>query len=104
MILYSLYFTAVTKKFTEYLHVLSNEPSVGLFHIQEHIKKTIPRSVEIKREMKKKYQAVESTTYDVDFSIQTVKSLHDLVTFQSIKQLMDNCVEMLNINRYISIL
>eukprot|EP00026_Physarum_polycephalum_P015860 Phypoly_transcript_16650.p1 GENE.Phypoly_transcript_16650~~Phypoly_transcript_16650.p1 ORF type:complete len:241 (+),score=35.44 Phypoly_transcript_16650:128-850(+) len=84
------------KKLGEFFYLLANEPSVGLYHVQEHIRKTIPKNTEMKREIRKKYQNIEAMTYDVNFSIQTVKSLHDLTTFQTIKETMDNCINMLN--------
>jgi len=69
---------------------------LGLYHVQEHIRRTIPRNTELKREIKKKYQAVEAATYDLDFSLQTVKSLHDLVTFKDIKEMLDKANELVN--------
>lgn len=33
---------------SKYLHKMSNEPSIGLFHVQEHIRKTVPKYVATK--------------------------------------------------------
>jgi hypothetical protein len=40
--------TRATEKFSEYLHVLVNEPSVGLFRIREHIGRSVPLLVDRK--------------------------------------------------------
>jgi hypothetical protein len=93
--------TKANKKLGEFFYVLANEPSVGLYHVQEHIRKTIPKNTEIKREIRKKYQSIEAITYDINFSIQTVKSLHDLNTFIDIKSSMERCIEHINnMNKY----
>jgi len=33
---------------SEYIQLMANEPSIGLYHVEEHIRKTVPRFVEIK--------------------------------------------------------
>jgi len=86
----------VSKTLSEYLHYLANEPSIGLYQVQEHIRRTIPRNSELKSELKKRYQAVDAVTYDVNFSLQIVKGLHDLTTFVDIKHKLDHCIEIAN--------
>ena len=38
----------MNKNLSEYIHLNANEPSIGLFHVQEHVKKTVPKLVETK--------------------------------------------------------
>lgn len=33
---------------TQYVHTLANEPTLGLFHVQEHIRRAVPKCVDIK--------------------------------------------------------
>ncbi|NXX71837.1 BORC8 protein, partial [Spizella passerina] len=40
---------AVTDKFTESLYVLANEPSVALFRLQEHVRRSLPELAQHKR-------------------------------------------------------
>ncbi len=39
---------SVNKNLSEYVQLLANEPSIGLFHIQEHIRKSVPKMVDLK--------------------------------------------------------
>ena len=44
----NLYHKTANKKLGEFFYLLANEPSVGLYHVQEHIRKTIPKNTEVK--------------------------------------------------------
>ena len=33
---------------TQYVHTLANEPTLGLYHVQEHIRRAVPKCVDIK--------------------------------------------------------
>jgi hypothetical protein len=44
----------INKNISEYLYLLANEPSIGLYHVTEHVKRTIPKLIEIKNDFKKK--------------------------------------------------
>jgi hypothetical protein len=39
-------------RFSKYVHQLANEPSLGLFHVQAHVKKSVPRCIEVKVKLK----------------------------------------------------
>jgi hypothetical protein len=86
-----------TEKFSEYLHVLVNEPSVGLFRVREHVGRSVPLLVERKvycsifvslpfrnvrlvnqTEMRALLEDIEKSSYDVDYCRVTVNSLLDL--------------------------
>jgi len=84
------------RKFSEYFHYLANEPSIGLYHVQEHVRKTIPRNSELKKDLKKKSQLLEEVTYDVDYSLSAVRGLVDLTTFTNIKALIEQSVATLH--------
>jgi len=89
-----------TKKTSSFFHLLANEPSLGLFHVQEHIRKNAPKLGDIKKEMGKKATNIEEISYDLNYSLQTIQSLHDLTTFENIKVKLDTCIELIHkINR-----
>eukprot|EP01124_Arcella_intermedia_P033282 TRINITY_DN7933_c0_g1_i1.p1 TRINITY_DN7933_c0_g1~~TRINITY_DN7933_c0_g1_i1.p1 ORF type:complete len:208 (-),score=59.09 TRINITY_DN7933_c0_g1_i1:77-664(-) len=77
-----------SRKMSEYLHHLANEPSIGLYHVCDHIIRNVPRSVETKKILKTSNKSVEDLNYDMDFTIRTVRNLHDLDTFTNLKQLI----------------
>ena len=39
---------AVTEKFSECLHIVANEPSLALFRLQEHVRKSLPKLAQSK--------------------------------------------------------
>lgn len=41
-------YTTVTDKFTESMYVLANEPSVALYRLQEHVRRSLPELVQHK--------------------------------------------------------
>lgn len=43
-----LFDPAVTDKFTESMYVLANEPSVALYRLQEHVRRSLPELVQHK--------------------------------------------------------
>ncbi|ETE61791.1 Protein MEF2BNB [Ophiophagus hannah] len=42
----------VTDKFTESMYVLANEPSVALYRLQEHVRRSLPELAEHKEQQK----------------------------------------------------
>lgn len=40
-----MFISAVTDKFTENMYVLANEPSVALYRLQEHFRRSLPELV-----------------------------------------------------------
>ncbi len=46
--------------------------------------------VEMKKDIKSKSQSTEQTNFDLDYSMQTIKSLHALSSFSNIKNMIEN--------------
>lgn len=59
----------VTEKFLENIHTMLNEPSVGLYRVQEHVRRSLPQLVDKKIEMQSLHKKVEGTSYDVEYSL-----------------------------------
>lgn len=45
------YMFSVTEKFLENIHTMLNEPSVGLYRVQEHVRRSLPQLVDRKVSM-----------------------------------------------------
>lgn len=71
-----------------YVKKLANEPSIGMFEVQEHVHRAVPRLGEVVRRLNKSKQSFTDITYDVDYSIITVKSWQEMHSFQRIKRLL----------------
>jgi len=82
-----------SNKLSEYLHHLSNEPSIGLFHVTEHISRTVPKNIEMKSQLRASNRGVEDMSYDVDSTLITIKDLGDLNTFTSIKGFLTQAIK-----------
>lgn len=67
----------VTDKFSECIHIVANEPSLGLFRIQEHVRKTLPQMAHTKVELGQLQQKVQGSCYDVDYAINAMESLKE---------------------------
>jgi len=77
-----------SRKMSEYLHHLANEPSIGLYHVCDHVARNVPKSVETKKSLKATNKTVEDLNYDMDYTIRTVRNLHDLDTFKNMRQII----------------
>ncbi|KAL6059716.1 BLOC-1-related complex subunit 8 [Balamuthia mandrillaris] len=85
----------VTNSFSDYLIAVANEPATGLYHVEEHVRVSVPKLVRLNRKLGGDKQRMEDTTLDLDYSIETVESLHGLTTFQDIQQVMRSCMSMM---------
>lgn len=77
-----------SNKLSEFLHHLANEPSIGLFHVSEHITRSVPKNIEMKKQLKESNRAAEELSYGLDSTLITVKDFGDINTFTSIKSLL----------------
>jgi len=77
-----------TQKFgqvvSDFFYASCNEPTVGLWYVQENIRNVVPRIVDTKRKFKSEAGIAESCTYGTDFSLTVVKSLRSLTGFSEL--------------------
>jgi hypothetical protein len=69
---------------SEMLHAFCNEPSLGLYYVQDNIRTTVPKLVEAKRRMHRERETIENSTYGIDASLGIVKGLSGITTFAAI--------------------
>ena len=77
----------VAGKVNESIQILANEPSLGLYRIQEHVHRTIPQIVERKKELESLRKTVEGVSYDIDYSVQAVDSMVNIRHFKTQQKL-----------------
>ena len=71
------------------LHVIANEPSLGLYRIQEHVRKTIPKLSNCVISLDTSDKQLHGLVYDTQFAIQTVKEIDKSEsTFENIELLL----------------
>ncbi|XP_068021001.1 BLOC-1-related complex subunit 8 isoform X2 [Melanerpes formicivorus] len=79
----------VTDKFTESIYVLANEPSVALYRLQEHVRRSLPELAQHKSDMQSWEEQSQGAIYTVEYACSAIKSMADSsVYFRSIDSLL----------------
>ncbi|XP_073517143.1 BLOC-1-related complex subunit 8 isoform X3 [Phyllobates terribilis] len=58
----------VTDKFTESMYVLANEPSVALYRLQEHVRRSLPELAQHKADMQNWEEQSQGSVYTVEYA------------------------------------
>ena len=69
---------SVARSLSAYLLSCANEPTVGLYYIEEHVKLTLPGLLETDQELKFTSERVKNALLDVRKTVQDVKEVADL--------------------------
>ncbi|CAF0857930.1 unnamed protein product [Brachionus calyciflorus] len=79
------------------LYENSNEPSLGLFRVQEHVRKTVPSLSKKKTEIDSFTQTVKGSSFDLEYSIEAVNKLKDAdPVLESIHNLLNETLKSAN--------
>ncbi|GAB1605217.1 keratin, type I cytoskeletal 9-like isoform X1 [Argonauta hians] len=85
----------VSERFSENLHIITNEPSLAFFRIQEHVRKSLPQLVEQKHEVQEIHQNVQGACFDTDYAKNAVNAMQKSnIHFQNIQDLLKNAMFM----------
>lgn len=85
----------VVDKFGEALEAVANEPSLALFRIQEHVRKSLPPLMARRLETRRLHRRVEGLTYDIDYAAKAVTTMRKSdLHFQNIQDLLKNSMFM----------
>ncbi|KAG5276164.1 hypothetical protein AALO_G00128580 [Alosa alosa] len=85
----------VTDKFTESMYVLANEPSVALYRLQEHVRRSLPELVQHKSDMQSWEEQSQGAIYTVEYACSAVKSMtNSSLYFKSIEGLLRQTISM----------
>ncbi|XAR52333.1 hypothetical protein NMG60_11020335 [Bertholletia excelsa] len=70
-------FAEITESLAEMIKYVANEPSVGLFYIQQHIQNSVPNLVNLKAHACEKSHEMSLHTEDLEDSITMVRSMKE---------------------------
>ncbi|MBN3309765.1 BLOC-1-related complex subunit 8 isoform X3 [Amia ocellicauda] len=85
----------VTDKFTESMYVLANEPSVALYRLQEHVRRSLPELVQHKTDMQSWEEQSQGAIYTVEYACSAVKSMtNSSFYFKNIEGLLRQAISM----------
>ena len=75
----------ITTAFNDVLYSSANEPSLGMYRIQEHVNVTVPRLVEQQRQLRENCQRVEGARFDLEYDARTLRGMAGITQFKGIK-------------------
>ena len=84
----------VTNNFNEALYLSANEPSLGMYRIQEHVAVNIPKIVEQKQVLQDMCQQVEGACFDMEYDTQALSSMGNITQFASIRDSLRSAIEL----------
>ncbi|XP_055514646.1 BLOC-1-related complex subunit 8 isoform X2 [Leucoraja erinacea] len=83
----------VTDKFTESMYFLANEPSVALYRLQEHVRRSLPELVQHKTDMQGVEEQCQGAIYTVEYACSAVKSMSNSAAyFKNIEGLLRQAI------------
>eukprot|EP00035_Acanthoeca_spectabilis_P023226 m.448378 g.448378 ORF g.448378 m.448378 type:complete len:278 (-) comp19652_c0_seq1:69-902(-) len=83
----------VTEGVTSSLQVLANEPSLGLYRMEEHVVKAVPELVKTKQEIVKLTGIVHGACHDVEYALTTVQAMQKISSFESLQAHTEKAIE-----------
>ncbi|XP_078412225.1 BLOC-1-related complex subunit 8 isoform X6 [Cetorhinus maximus] len=86
-----------TDKFTESMYFLANEPSVALYRLQEHVRRSLPELVQHKTDMQGVEEQCQGAIYTVEYACSAVKSMSNSgAYFKNIEGLLRQAISIKN--------
>ncbi|KAJ6909295.1 hypothetical protein NC652_020324 [Populus alba x Populus x berolinensis] len=70
-------FAEITESLAEMINYVANEPSVGLFYVQQHTRNAVPNVIRLKNNVVEKSRETNLHTEDLEDSITVVKSMKE---------------------------
>lgn len=78
-----------TEGLSENLHILSNDPSLALYRIQEHVRKSLPQLAQRRHDVTRLHQGIQGACFDIENAIIVVHSMKNaMTTFQNVYELL----------------
>ena len=79
---------------SQFLYNLANEPSVGLFHVNDHVRRTVPRLVDTRKQIDFQSVELDKSSCDVDEILPSVKTIGSLTAFKSMQSVLLKTLQM----------
>ena len=85
---------SLTKCINDFASQLANEPSLGLYRINEHVRVTAPKIRDQEKKLNAVHQRMNGCTFDVEYDCDAVKSMQGIHQFDSISEKLKKAVEL----------
>ncbi|XP_009984431.1 PREDICTED: protein MEF2BNB isoform X1 [Tauraco erythrolophus] len=77
------------------MYVLANEPSVALYRLQEHVRRSLPELAQHKSDMQSWEEQSQGAIYTVEYACSAIKNMTDSsMYFKSIDSLLKHAIAM----------
>ena len=73
----------LTKCINDFASQIANEPSLGLYRINEHVHVTVPRIRDQEKKLSAVHQSTNGCTFDVEYDCDAVRSMTGIHHFDS---------------------
>ena len=83
----------ICSKLNEAIYIAANEPSLGMYRVQEHVRFSIPKLARCQREFQNIQSKVEGSSYDLEYDTETLKKMGSLTQFTSIRNKIRKAIE-----------
>lgn len=85
--------TKICQKLNEAIYIAANEPSLGMYRVQEHVRFTIPKLARCQSEFQNVQSKIEGASYDLEYDTETLKKMGSLTQFTSIRNKIRKAIE-----------
>ncbi|KRX22107.1 Protein MEF2BNB -like protein, partial [Trichinella nelsoni] len=80
---------------SECLYMVAHEPTLGLYRIEEHIRKSVPALVEMQHKIQKMNERIEGVCFDINNAITAVEDItSSMSVFNSIHENLRSCLRL----------
>lgn len=83
----------ICHKLNEAIYIGANEPSLGMYRVQEHVRFTIPKLARCQREFQNIQSKIEGSSYDLEYDTETLRKMGSLTQFTSIRNKIRKAIE-----------
>eukprot|EP00118_Oscarella_pearsei_P022549 m.261776 g.261776 ORF g.261776 m.261776 type:complete len:223 (+) comp40449_c1_seq7:32-700(+) len=83
----------VSDKVSECLQIVANEPSLGLFRLQEHVRRSILTLVTLKKDVNHVKQKVQGLVYDAEYGLKTLESMQGIESFSATQKHLKKAID-----------
>lgn len=85
--------TKICSKLNEAIYVGANEPSLGMYRLQEHVRFSVPKLTRCQRELQNIQSKIEGAGYDLEYDTETLKKMASVTQFTSIRNKIRKAIE-----------
>eukprot|EP00730_Choanoeca_flexa_P003506 TRINITY_DN1142_c0_g1_i2.p1 TRINITY_DN1142_c0_g1~~TRINITY_DN1142_c0_g1_i2.p1 ORF type:complete len:132 (+),score=20.07 TRINITY_DN1142_c0_g1_i2:48-443(+) len=84
----------VTLGLSTNLHLFANEPSLALYRLEEHVRKSVPKLVKVKHQVASQSQELDGTVQDTHYAIESLRPMEHLTKIDDLERLVTQALRL----------